>query len=404
MVISGSSPRARGTRRGALAAERGRRIIPARAGNTPPTHPRRSSGTDHPRARGEHLMDPQHARESRGSSPRARGTRQLSGIASASAWIIPARAGNTVPALADTLPVTDHPRARGEHNICRPFTSNPIGSSPRARGTRSDGPPTHRERRIIPARAGNTFSRLACAAIHSDHPRARGEHAHPVGVCKGSPGSSPRARGTLGGEVDRDPARRIIPARAGNTNPRSGAPVCPADHPRARGEHNICRPFTSNPIGSSPRARGTQSDGPPTHRERRIIPARAGNTFSRLACAAIHSDHPRARGEHAHPVGVCKGSPGSSPRARGTLGGEVDRDPARRIIPARAGNTNPRSGAPVCPADHPRARGEHILDGVAEIDAHGSSPRARGTRRPARVRPLSARIIPARAGNTVAAT
>ena len=113
---------------------------------------------------------------------------------------------------------------------------------------------------------------------------------------------------------------------------------------------------------------------------------------------------------------------GSSPLARGLLRRYLRRRINRRIIPARAGFTPAWRRA--CPAhpDHPRSRGVYqfalratinILDhprsrGVYRSKrlhhhlGHGSSPLARGLPATAGSPPPSRRIIPARAGFTLA--
>ena len=50
---------------------------------------------------------------------------------------------------------------------------------------------------------------------------------------------------------------------------------------------------------------------------------------------------------------------GSSPLARGTQLIPGQDEPSRRIIPARAGNTVAGVTAAIILADHPRSRGEH---------------------------------------------
>ena len=72
----GSSPRARGTRGGCGADLAGRRFIPASAGNTPMRNICIASVPVHPRERGEHVTGATASIMPSGSSPRARGTRR----------------------------------------------------------------------------------------------------------------------------------------------------------------------------------------------------------------------------------------------------------------------------------------------------------------------------------------
>ena len=91
----GSSPLARGTRRGESAGHRGVRLIPARAGNTAGDEKTRTATAAHPRSRGEHNQHSQKVTEKTGSSPLARGTRAMDWLGLTQMRLIPARAGNT---------------------------------------------------------------------------------------------------------------------------------------------------------------------------------------------------------------------------------------------------------------------------------------------------------------------
>ena len=112
---SGSSPLARGTHRLHPPGEPGRRFIPARAGNTCLSRVWRFSATVHPRSRGEHLPPVRIMQSETGSSPLARGTLRPAFLAGNCQRFIPARAGNTPCAPARWTTGTVHPRSRGEH-------------------------------------------------------------------------------------------------------------------------------------------------------------------------------------------------------------------------------------------------------------------------------------------------
>jgi len=132
---AGSSPRVRGTLQGRLSQPQKKRFIPARAGNTNASSGVDGYSAVHPRACGEHTISNILSAILDGSSPRVRGTpRGLHRIRQQFRFI-PARAGNT-PALApEAAPEAVHPRACGEHAVSgrRPCESR--GSSPRVRGT-----------------------------------------------------------------------------------------------------------------------------------------------------------------------------------------------------------------------------------------------------------------------------
>ena len=147
-----------------------------------------------------------------------------------------------------------------------------------------------------------------------------------------------------------------------------------------RGEHRGWEGGGVMDDGSSPRARGTLRRPPRSQLRARVIPACAGNTIAWQPVATAVPGHPRVRGEHFEVMPSQVPDSGSSPRARGTLGW-VERDGHPwRVIPACAGNT--------------------LAAGIVLLCFTGSSPRARGTlHRLGRVHHRG-RVIPACAGNT----
>ena len=154
-----------------------------------------------------------------------------------------------------------------------------VGSSPLARGTHEDPPHPEVGCRFIPAGAGNTSSLQPRLIPLTVHPRWRGEHTSPTIPVIVTHGSSPLARGTHCWSDRPASTRRFIPAGAGNTDDR---PVwtgsCPV-HPRWRGEHAQAKADSAYSSGSSPLARGTQQDSLLAAGFGRFIPADAGNTF-----------------------------------------------------------------------------------------------------------------------------
>ena len=116
----------------------------------------------------------------------------------------------------------------------------------------------------------------------------------------------------------------------------------------------------------------------------RFIPARAGNTAVLIAPTIFQPVHPRACGEHA--VSMIAAAPvlGSSPRVRGTRASRAKGQRHRQV--------------------HPRACGEHTCGKACCTPCAGSSPRVRGTRFQHAAQVCLERFIPARAGNTHAAS
>ena len=459
----GSSPLARGLRRGVAEAVGGARIIPARAGFTPSPSARRRPGRDHPRSRGVYVITVAQAAGTYGSSPLARGLPR--------------------PWPWSCAPRPDHPRSRGVYPRVPVTTTIVPGSSPLARGLPPRHAPRRHARRIIPARAGFTRSPAPAATAPPDHPRSRGvygacgggrrwgvrDHPRSRGVYAGRPltgpgrgGSSPLARGLRRPATDRPGPGGIIPARAGFTS-EPGRPSGAAwDHPRSRGVYGGVNLQTIETDGSSPLARGLPGEGPMVAGLGGIIPARAGFTSVTTVWSSSDSDHPRSRGVYgcgaaasdapggSSPLarglpicdgvssaetgiiparagftssGACEGLTmrGSSPLARGLLRLPLSFGCSERIIPARAGFTDPPVPPYLTFRDHPRSRGVYHFVSFRSVARNwiiparagftrpapprrrspsGSSPLARGLQKRLGVAAAHARIIPARAGFT----
>ena len=146
--------------------------------------------------------------------------------------------------------------------------------------------------------------------------------------------------------------------------------------------------------------RGKPSRYPYIPTIRRIIPARAGQTTDGRTGPKSYSDHPRACGANSAVSDAVVPDFGSSPRVRGkpTIDGKAEN--SARIIPARAGQTNRPPRIILNSADHPRACGANYLDNPWDMFKIGSSPRVRGKPRRRSSSPPLRRITPARAGQT----
>ena len=334
-------------------------IIPACAGNTTRGPAASSPARDHPRVCGEHVKPGDDASPLKGSSPRVRGTLRQFRDPIDVRGIIPACAGNTQSLLKMLPAIRDHPRVCGEHVYYGFSVVLGVGSSPRVRGTHGRIPRRHRCHGIIPACAGNTFSRNYWFVRARDHPRVCGEHPLPAGFSPASTGSSPRVRGTLLLVLLGVLECGIIPACAGNT-PCSKTSACRSwDHPRVCGEHFRGRRRRHHGRGSSPRVRGTPAVPETLLHPAGIIPACAGNTISSKASWMARRDHPRVCGEHVITSANKAEASGSSPRVRGTLRIVRRFSTCQGIIPACAGNTGRSSCAAPGLGDHPRVCGEH---------------------------------------------
>ena len=274
--------------------------------------------------------------------------------------IIPARAGFTRPRLWVSSRAWDHPRSRGVYSTRSPARSGWRGSSPLARGLRSNPPPWTSSRR--------------------DHPRSRGVYGRAFPPPTPGAGSSPLARGLHAIPVPAEKLPRIIPARAGFTGVQRAPAHSPADHPRSRGVYSRAPSVGVTAQGSSPLARGLRGRGWSIDHEDRIIPARAGFTTRRRTGPRWSEDHPRSRGVYSSQVTPPSMERGSSPLARGLLADRVAGVSAGGIIPARAGFTWPPPRLPRRSWDHPRSRGVYRSPLIAFRAVRGSSPLARGLR------------------------
>ena len=275
-----------------------------------------------------------------------------------------------------------------------------LGSSPRLRGTRR--PVRHRARadRFIPAPAGNTAFVSRSVGFTPVHPRACGEHLNDHAFAVVPLGSSQRLRGTPKNATHAEKRVRFIPAPAGNTICSRPSWLSGTVHPRACGEHVRAVLYPLDFFGSSPRLRGTRRSVGWWRAWCRFIPAPAGNTVWCPPESIAVAVHPRACGEHVQTDMEAAGYAGSSPRLRGTP--ERFRYELRdgRFIPAPAGNTPGLDYFTRHIAVHPRACGEHFLEGVGGVGEHGSSPRLRGTPPAGERSDAAKRFIPAPAGNT----
>ena len=234
------------------------------------------------------------------------------------------------------------------------------------------------KRRIIPALAGNTVTRMMRPKRSRDHPRSRGEYLGVKFPFADAFGSSPLSRGIHGHEGAAHRPRRIIPALAGNTDDDFGAPSGGRDHPRSRGEYRAASAVRIISGGSSPLSRGIQRLPDIPHHRYGIIPALAGNTVLTGTRRSRARDHPRSRGEYLAKLSAVQTDLGSSPLSRGILYRLYRNEARGGIIPALAGNTarSPTPRRP--PRDHPRSRGEYwVLAGWVGFQ-EGSSPLSRG--------------------------
>ena len=152
------------------------------------------------------------------------------------------------------------------------------------------------------------------------------------------------------------------------------------DHPRMHGEHALELPRRIALEGSSPYARGALSRSSQGWPVAGIIPVCTGSTLNPGVLAGETGDHPRMHGEHGIATYGTGLAQGSSPYARGALGGL--KSPYWQL------------------RDHPRMHGEHRKGQKRGDRLMGSSPYARGAPTTLKVSASACGIIPVCTGST----
>ena len=213
----GSSPRVRGKPEESPGRRANAGLIPARAGKTYDAYAVALANGAHPRACGENWYWLIEYGAPAGSSPRARGKLWGGAALIGRPRLIPARAGKTPPGRATRPARPAHPRACGENAKGAEDAAREEGSSPRVRGKLHGGTHVGVPCGLIPARAGKTLDRSSAWRRMGAHPRACGENARERSAARREKGSSPRVRGKRHPR-GRHPRRDgLIPARAGKT-------------------------------------------------------------------------------------------------------------------------------------------------------------------------------------------
>ena len=110
--------------------------------------------------------------------------------------------------------------------------------------------------------------------------------------------------------------------------------------------------------------------------------------------------HPRSRGENGSEPPGSRFLQGSSPLARGKRLEPARRRGVPRLIPARAGKTVAGRRQVPSGAAHPRSRGENLNGHCVLLPSGGSSPLTRGQLRFGALEVLVRGLIPAHAGKT----
>ena len=220
ILTEGPSPRVRGSRRLPRPAGGPAGSIPACAGKPGKSCASASKRRVHPRVCGEAMLSVGETRPCRGPSPRVRGSPGPSSLRRRRRGSIPACAGKP-PAGSPACSLAGvHPRVCGEAAYWLPVPPDTRGPSPRVRGSLGDAfsrPPAPRS---IPACAGKPCAPPDCRSWTTVHPRVCGEADVRERVLEGRGGPSPRVRGSLHPPRHSGNDHGSIPACAGK--PRAG--------------------------------------------------------------------------------------------------------------------------------------------------------------------------------------
>ena len=221
-------------------------------------------------------------------------------------------------------------------------------------------------------------------------------------------GSPPRGRGKAAPRQRAHLARWITPAWAGKSQLKQTGLTMQEDHPRVGGEKMCCTAMEFRSSGSPPRGRGKAcsicsyraagQDHPPRGRGKEavapfplpaagITPAWAGKRTSPHLYCELSKDHPRVGGEKQNTEQNLTKVRGSPPRGRGKVGPCGVGGTQKRITPAWAGKSHPRTAPRHRLQDHPRVGGEKLSAAHVAMQAKGSPPRGRG-KVPTRLRTL----------------
>ena len=153
----------------------------------------------------------------------------------------------------------DYPRVCGGTKSANRLWHHYRGLSPRVRGNLWDGLETARNRRTIPACAGEPRAHPQPERLRKDYPRVcggttrRGQSQVPEG------GLSPRVRGNPDHQLVDGVDARTIPACAGEPTLELSAGHAAMDYPRVCGGTSPCYFGPRLDCGLSPRVRGNHT-------------------------------------------------------------------------------------------------------------------------------------------------
>ena len=152
------------------------------------------------------------------------------------------------------------------------------GLSPRGRGKLRRVLQWTRDKRSIPAWAGETDFSTSCKNLQEVYPRVGGGNRCTASPPTRAAGLSPRGRGKRDRIKDMRAQHRSIPAWAGETATADRQNGTLRVYPRVGGGNKRSCEIIAATQGLSPRGRGKHGPMPRLRQERRSIPAWAGET------------------------------------------------------------------------------------------------------------------------------
>ena len=201
---------------------------------------------------------------------------------------------------------------------------------------------------ITPAYAGKRNHLPQYNANTQDHPRLCGEKSKHRRKRRRRQGSPPPMRGKESSTRSHQRNIRITPAYAGKSGYVDVGTACRRDHPRLCGEKFSGAHRRSCRCGSPPPMRGKAKHIPKEAERKRITPAYAGKSPPKTRCRRSSKDHPRLCGEKENCTKMKGCSVGSPPPMRGKEKHSTQPRAYTGITPAYAGKRTVSSTAALC--------------------------------------------------------
>ena len=252
------------------------------------------------------------------------------------------------------------------------------GLSPRVRGNHVTGFGFAGQRRSIPACAGEPDSRQYNPQGGEVYPRVCGGTGGVAAANLSPVGLSPRVRGNPIGCRMRTPGLRSIPACAGEPGFHDLAVPVAEVYPRVCGGTHTAPSGLTTSMGLSPRVRGNRILGKRRPIIPRSIPACAGEPRASRKHEKGGKVYPRVCGGTPSTTSLPTGTNGLSPRVRGNPTYKTQAALSARSIPACAGEPSLTDADRAEFKVYPRVCGGTASGVSSAMRWPGLSPRVRG--------------------------